>query len=72
MLLEQKRRGLEHLQTLHREQVAKLQAEYESESAELRLAIEDVERQMNQYEADRRAMAQSRGVEQGNEHDDQG
>lgn len=67
MLLEQKRRRLEHLQALHREQIAKLAAEYENESSELRLEIEDFERQMTQYEADRSAIAKSRGVEQGRE-----
>jgi circadian clock protein KaiC len=58
--LAQKRRNLERLEALHREQLAKLAADFETEAGELRMAIDTLENESEQLRRDREAMARSR------------
>jgi circadian clock protein KaiC len=58
--LEQKRRKLTQIQALHREQLAKLQADFDSDVADLRIAIETAEQETDQRKRDSEEMARAR------------
>ena len=58
--LEQKRRKLNQLEVLHREQVAKLRTEFEHEAADLRLAIEAAAQETDRAARDRMDMSRAR------------
>jgi len=64
MQLEHHRRKLEQIQALHREQVAKLEADLLTESSELQLAIQTIEHESQQLVRDRHAIARSRQADE--------
>lgn len=63
-VLEQTRRKLARLEALHREQQAKLEAEFDAEAGELRIAIESMLQADAQVKQARAAMAAARQAEQ--------
>ncbi len=63
-VLEQTRRKLARLEALHREQQAKLEAEFDAEAGELRIAIDSMLQADAQVKQARAAMAAARQAEQ--------
>src|SRR5690606_39420524 len=63
-VLEQTRRKLARFEALHREQQAKLEAEFDAEAGELRIAIESMLQADAQVKQARAAMAAARQAEQ--------